>query len=137
MSFERAKELLWARSYGRCEACGGSSTGRDPHHRQARGMGGVHGAAKLHSNDVRNLLALCRVCHDSVDAAPELARAVGWLVTHPTDPHAIPAKIRTVNGPGWWYLLEDGCFQWCDPIEAASVLLRVGVVAQPEHWVYA
>lgn len=100
-------------------------------------MGGVKGAAKTHSNDVRNLLALCRVCHDSVDAEPGLARAVGWLVPHPIDPYEIPVKIRTVNGPGWWYLLADGCFQWCDPDEAVAALGRYGIAAQREEWLYA
>lgn len=135
--FERAKALLWARSYGRCEACGLATPARDPHHRQARGMGGVHGAAKVASNDVRNLLALCRICHDSVDAAPDLARAVGWLVVHPIDPYAIPVKIKTVNGPGWWFLRADGGFEWCDPDRAVAELGKRGVVAQPENWMYA
>jgi len=100
-------------------------------------MGGVHGAAKTASNDARNLLALCRVCHDSVDAEPGLARSVGWLVPHPIDPYEIPAKIRTVNGPGWWYLLADGGFRWCDPEEAVAVLGKYGIEAQREDWVYA
>lgn len=100
-------------------------------------MGGVKGAAAARSNDVRNLLALCRPCHDGVDAEPGLALAVGWLVRHPIDPYRVPVKIRTVNGPGWWWLLDGGCFQWCDPDRAADILAECGIEAQRENWVYA
>lgn len=123
MSFERAKQLLWARTYGLCEGCG-AACARDPHHRQPRGMGGVHGAAQARSNDVRNLLALCRVEHDRVDAEPAWAQARGWLVPHPIDPYEVPVNIRTVNGSGWWYLLADGSFRWCDADEA---LVKLGL----------
>lgn len=90
-------------------------------------MGGVHGIAKTQSNDVRNLLALCRPEHDRVDADPAWAKAQGWLVPHPTDPYGVPVKIRTVNGYGWWYLLADGTFQWCDETEAQLKLNMYGL----------
>lgn len=113
MTFEKAKSLAQARSYGRCEGCGLSGL-LDPHHRMTRGSGGVHGAAEAVSNDVRNLLMLCRPCHDStLSAAPE-AIEVGWVVERRSgdDPYDVPARIHTVNGYGWWYLTADGGYRW-------------------------
>lgn len=117
MSFEKAKALALARSYGRCEGCG--LAGRlDPHHRMTRGSGGVHGAAEAVSNDVRNLLMLCRICHDcTLNDAPGCIR-LGWVVERRSgdDPYDVPARIHTVNGYGWWYLTADGGYRWDDAL---------------------
>lgn len=113
MSFEQAKALATARAWNRCEGCGLSGC-LDPHHRMTRGSGGVHGAAEAISNDVRNLLMLCRPCHDStLNAAPE-AITVGWVIERRSgvDPLEVPARIHTVNGYGWWQLTADGGYQW-------------------------
>lgn len=82
-----------------------------------RGSGGVHGAAEEVSNDVRNLLMLCRVCHDSTLADAAGCMKIGWVIERRegVDPREVPAKLRTVNGPGWWFLTEDGGYRW-DPI---------------------
>lgn len=90
-------------------------------------MGGVHGVAKATSNDVRNLVALCRVCHDGADHRPGEARARGLLVPHPVPAHDIPALIHTPQGHGWWHLLADGTFRWCDPEEAQVTLGMYGL----------
>jgi hypothetical protein len=83
---------------GRCAGCG-EATGLDPHHRQPRGAGGTS-----EEDDIRNFLGLCRIDHDSVDAAPLLAQFIGWLVPRPYLPWEIPALIWTPQGRGWWLL---------------------------------
>ena len=114
-AFEKAKALAQARSNGFCEGCG--LPGRlDPHHRMTRGSGGVHGAAIAVSNDVRNLLMLCRICHDqTLNDAPGSIR-LGWVIERRAgvNPHAVPAKLYTVNGRGWWFLTDDAGYLWFD-----------------------
>jgi hypothetical protein len=117
VSFEAAKALAQARSYGFCEGCG--IPGRlDPHHRMTRGSGGVHGVAADVSNDVRNLLMLCRPCHDHTLADAEWCMKIGWVIERRAgvDPRGVPAHIYTVNGRGWWYLTEDGGYRWADEL---------------------
>jgi hypothetical protein len=112
---EKAAALARARSWGHCEACGLAIHGRlDPHHRKARGAGGVHRDAAPIAHDVRNLLALCRPCHDQTEhgATWTETEALGWRV--PSWRYAVntPALLYTVNGHGWWYLTTDGGYQW-------------------------
>jgi hypothetical protein len=117
VKFEIAKALASARSYGLCEGC--RIPGRlDPHHRMTRGSGGVHGAASAVSNDVRNILMLCRPCHDRTLANADECIEMGWVIERRSgvDPLGVPAKIHTVNGYGWWYLTEDGGYQWADEL---------------------
>lgn len=117
MSFEAAKALAQARSYGLCEGCRASAP-LDPHHRMTRGSGGVHGAAGVVSNDPRNLLMLCRICHDRTLADASACIGLGWVIERRAgvDARDIPAKIHTVNGHGWWYLTEDGGYDWADDL---------------------
>ena len=117
MSFEIAKALASARSFGMCEGCGLPGH-LDPHHRQTRGSGGVHGAAEKVSNDVRNLLMLYRPCHDRTLSDAPACIELGWVVERRSgvDAHGVPAFIYTVNGKGWWYLTEDGGYQWADEL---------------------
>ncbi len=117
MTFEAAKLLAQARSYGACEGCRAFTT-LDPHHRMTRGIGGVHRVASDVSNDCRNLLMLCRSCHNrTLDHAAECI-AVGWVIERRAgvDPREVPAKIHTVNGYGWWYLTEEGGYLWADEL---------------------
>jgi hypothetical protein len=70
------------------------------------------------SNDPRNLLMLCRVCHDrTLNDAPACIE-MGWVIERRSgvDPHGVPALINTVNGRGWWYLTEDGGYLWADEL---------------------
>lgn len=115
MSFEIAKALAQARSWGACEGCR-AFTALDPHHRMTRGSGGVHGAASDVSNDVRNLLMLCRACHDLTLSDAGACAGVGWVIERRQrlDPREIPALIYTVNGFGWWHLTEEGGYRWAD-----------------------
>lgn len=114
-SFEVAKAVAQARAMGRCEGCG-SYAPLDPHHRMTRGSGGVHGAAEPVSNDVRNLLMLCRVCHDRTLSDAQACIVLGWVIERRSgiDPYDMPAKIHTVNGTGWWFLTADGGYRWAD-----------------------
>lgn len=115
MKFEVAKALAQARSFGLCEGCRAYAP-LDAHHRMTRGSGGVHGAAYHVSNDPRNLLMLCRACHDMTLTDAPACIAIGWVVERRAgvDPREVPAKIHTVNGYGWWYLTEDGGYLWAD-----------------------
>lgn len=117
MKFEVAKALAQARSYGMCEGCR-ALTALDPHHRMTRGSGGVHRAASDVSNDPRNLLMLCRACHDRTLTDAAACIEVGWVIERRAgvDPHGVPARIHTVNGYGWWYLTEEGGYQWADEL---------------------
>lgn len=117
MDLDQARPLVRARSHGYCEGCGLSAP-LDVHHRQARGAGGVHGLAATVANDVRNLLALCRVCHDMTEAADEWEEciALGWRIPHITglDPREVPALLFTAQGHAWWQLTSDSGYQWID-----------------------
>lgn len=117
MRFEAAKALAQARSYGLCEGCGLSGT-LDPHHRMTRGSGGVHRAGSDVSNDPRNLLMLCRICHDRTLSDAVACILIGWVIERRAgvDPRDVPAQIYTVNGRGWWYLTEDGGYRWADDL---------------------
>jgi hypothetical protein len=130
MSFETARALAQARSFGLCEGCRAMTT-LDPHHRMTRGSGGVHRAAAEVSNDPRNLLMLCRVCHDQTLTDAASCMAVGWVVERRAgvDPREIPAKIHTVNGYGWWYLTEEGGYRWADDLN-----LHEGYALDFHHW---
>jgi hypothetical protein len=133
MKFEIAKALAQARSYGCCEGCR-AFTSLDPHHRMTRGSGGVHGVASDVSNDPRNLLMLCRTCHDHATNETVECTKVGWVVERRAgvDPREVPAKIHTVNGYGWWYLTEDGGYEWADELNLdPDYVLDYTVVADP------
>lgn len=114
-NLEVARDLARARSFGMCEGCRTFGVHLDPHHRCTRGSGGVHRAAEAASNDVRNLLMLCREkCHERTLAAAAECITLGWVVERRSgvDSHLVPALIHTVNGYGWWYLTEDGGYLW-------------------------
>jgi hypothetical protein len=117
MKFEIAKALTQARSWGCCEGCR-AFTALDPHHRMTRGSGGVHGGAYDVSNDPRNLLMLCRACHDRTLSDAPSCMAIGWVIERRAgvDPREVPAKIHTVQGYGWWYLTEQGGYRWADDL---------------------
>jgi hypothetical protein len=126
-----SRPLVRARSHGHCEGCGLYTDRLDVHHRQARGAGGVHGLAADVANDVRNLLALCRVCHDMTEAADEWEECIslGWRIPHITDldPRDVPGLLWTVNGHGWWQLTDDAGYQridWAGSQRLSSALLH-------------
>lgn len=112
------RRAVRSRCFGLCEGCGVGGALLDVHHRQARGAGGVHGAAAVVANDPRNGLALCRLCHDMTEHADEWRAciAMGLRVEHayPHDPRGVPALLSTPQGRGWWLLTTDVGYQWVD-----------------------
>lgn len=113
-----ARRVAILRSWGRCEGCGQGGVTLDPHHRQARGSGGVHRLAAEVANSPNNLLALCRSCHNETEHAETwaLTEEIGWRIPKYVDnPHAVPALIHTCNGYGWWLLVDRGGYEWVDP----------------------
>lgn len=118
MELELARPLVRRRAWASCEGCGLVTAALDVHHRQARGAGGVHGLAADVANDPRNLLALCRECHDMTECADTWTAclALGWRVAHayPHDPRDVPALLSTPQGRAWWLLTEDGGYVWVD-----------------------
>jgi hypothetical protein len=110
VELDTARPLVRRRATGSCEGCGLVTDQLDVHHRQARGAGGVHGDAAQVANDVRNLLALCRPCHDRTEDAEEwhTCLAMGWRVlhSHQHDVRHVPALLHTPQGPGWWMLTD-------------------------------
>lgn len=101
------RELLRARSRGRCEALvPGVCThhASDAHHRQRRRDGG-HG--------IGNLVDLCRACHRWAHANPARARELGLIVSaFEVDPAAVPVLLLShLTGERTEVLLEaDGSY---------------------------
>lgn len=127
MDLERAQRIVRLRSNGRCEGCGTSGLFLAAHHRQARGMGGVHSVAAQDANDPRNLLALCPPCHEETEHAEtwRLTEEIGWRIPKWVDePYAVPALLFTVNyhpGPDWYLLGQMGEYKWLDVMELPTI----------------
>jgi hypothetical protein len=107
-----------------CEGCGRAQAD-EVHHRQPRGSGGVHRAGARAANSPSNLIALCLACHRFAEDHRTEAERVGWIVRHGYNPPIVPAKIWTVNGPGWYYLLGDLTYLWCDEHAAVSTMRKL------------
>lgn len=125
-TFEAAAAIVRDRSGNVCEVCRGAhGSAVNTHHRQPRGMGGVAGEG-LAVNSPACLIRLCAWCHNFIESRREWARRMGYLVPRPGDPGAVPVKLRTVNGAGWFLLVEDGhCYRWLDLPEDWSALESV------------
>lgn len=70
--------VIYARSLGRCEACGKSLNiaNMEGHHRRSQGVKGPHRHCPC------NALALCSSCHhDDVHEQPEEARELGRILS--------------------------------------------------------
>lgn len=104
---QRRDALL--RNGGICELCG-AARATDVHHRQPRGMGGARGQRAARVNALSNALALCRVCHDTVERDRPAAIAHGWLVPRHEDPAATPAFLDVWLGRGPVLLGDDGTY---------------------------
>lgn len=117
------RTLVLVRAHQLCEGCG-RYTADDVHHRQPRGMGGVHGGAALHANSPANLLALCRPCHDRTEDEPDAMRRLGWLVQHPYDAWSTPCRIKPIYGEAWWFLLPDLSYQRASVDDVESFRVR-------------
>jgi hypothetical protein len=135
-TFEAGAEVARARAWEKCEVCG---VDRDTqtHHRQPRGRGGVSGDG-LAVNHPACLLRVCLTCHDRIERHREWARREGLLVpgvgrgtAGHVDPADVPVRLRTINGRGWFHLIEDGAvYQWLDlPDDFSAITGTVGDVA--------
>lgn len=100
------RTLVLARCAGACERCG-MAPAAEIHHRNARGMGGVHGPAAHAANSASNALALCSPCHRYVEAHPSDAYMCGWKIRD-SGPLDTPVLLCTRYGTGWFQLSPAG-----------------------------
>lgn len=123
MSLESARQTVKERAYGKCEPCGDNPL-TEIHHHITRGSGGVHGARAEVINNPPNFLAACRRCHNWITGNPALALAYGWVIERRSGlaPDLVPALISTTNGRGWWFLTEDGGYQWAASLNDAALM---------------
>jgi hypothetical protein len=81
-------------------------------------VGGTFREAQAIVNSPANMLALDPACHQLTEDAATWrdCLAKGWRVSHwGVDlPAAVPALIHTVQGYGWWWLLESGGYRWAN-----------------------
>jgi 5-methylcytosine-specific restriction endonuclease McrA len=61
---QETKLALWERCRGRCEYCGKRAV--DAHHIKYRSHGG--------NNLLKNLIALCRRCHENIDILKKISK---------------------------------------------------------------
>lgn len=89
--------LVIRRAGNRCERCGWRPTppgqSLDMSHRKARGMGG----SRKGQDDPALYNALCRHCHQWVEANPFEARRYGWKVARGTECSDAPFR----SWQGW------------------------------------
>jgi hypothetical protein len=81
------RRQLRERANGRCESCDeplGSVF--EAHHRKLRSRGGT--------DEVTNLLALCRSCHSGWHSRGRLATEHGFIVASFADPASVPVLLR-------------------------------------------
>jgi 5-methylcytosine-specific restriction protein A len=93
------RELVHARSGGRCEATGCGRRAAHIHHRRPRRLGG---SRRADTNRASNLLHLCAEHHAAVESLRTRAYALGMLLRDGADPAAAPVFRR-----GAWVLLDD------------------------------
>jgi hypothetical protein len=102
------RKTLGERSEELCEAmlpcCWSAAT--DPHHRVVRGRGGRHGEARERSDQLSDLLHLCRPCH-------------GWVHDHPARSREMGLLLRSRQIPAYEPVLYRGELSYLD--DAGSV----------------
>lgn len=84
----QTRELVTARSGGRCEVCGGLAT--DMAHRVGRGVGGLWCPS--------NMLHLCRECHQGCHGNPGRAYDEGVMLRAHQHPGEHPALVIPTQG---------------------------------------
>jgi hypothetical protein len=103
----KARQIVTARSGGRCELCRNNKADSWAH-RRSRGQGGLWTPS--------NGLALCGSgtsgCHGWTEHNPTLAAAGGWRLVHDhRDPAEVPVWLApALTWPGWWLLDDDGMY---------------------------
>ena len=108
LDLQVVRALVWSRSRGYCEKCGGQLPDSWAlHHRKLRSRGG--------KDEIQNFLALHHECHnlgtDSVHLNPEKATEMGYMVPSWEDPSACPVtlpdgSIVTLTAEGSYHYLE-------------------------------
>lgn len=100
------RKALAARSGGFCEmrldGCLGRAT--DPCHRIGRGNGGRHGAAKVASDRLANVVHGCRRCHEFCHDNPDAAKDLGLMLPDRSRPERARVWLPAHGG---WVLLDD------------------------------
>lgn len=105
------RQLVEARSGGRCEFAACPSGGVHDHHRRPRRMGGSKAAD---TNTAANLLKLCLPHHEWVESNRAAATEMGLLLPSTADPSAVPVYTRHSAQPvllddlGQFHLTEAG-----------------------------
>lgn len=128
--WESTRALVMVRASQRCEGCG-KANAEQVHHRQPRGMGGVHGVAASRAHAPSNLMALCLACHDFTEDQPLQARAVGWLVQHPIIPGLTPVRMTPIYGYGWYLLLDDLTYRLASDAEVRGHAAHLAKLESP------
>lgn len=72
------------------------------HHRRLRGIGG---STWRGINLPSNLITVCPSCHAYIHANPKWSKQEGLIVSHFSDPAAIPLRVLR---HGWLKLTENG-----------------------------
>lgn len=98
------KELVWARSGGRCEVCGEATSDLQHHHRRPRQAGGTR---RPDTNTASNCLLACLMDHNRIESYRSRAYDNGWLVRSMQSPLKTPVLYR-----GEWRLLDDEGFTY-------------------------
>jgi hypothetical protein len=88
------RQIVEARSGGRCEFTDCTRVGEHIHHRRPRRMGG---SKAVDTNGVANLLHLCCVHHDWVESNRTAATDMGLLLPSTADPSRVPLWTRHAN----------------------------------------
>jgi hypothetical protein len=108
---DATRVLVWRRCGGLCERCCRAPTdGLDPHHRDARRMGGTRVETAPWINLPSNLTGLCRPCHDWVEGHREQGLREGWLVRRSTAEQlrgVTKIPVADLRGRAW-ILTDDG-----------------------------
>lgn len=120
-------EIVMARSFNRCEFCGGR--GEQMHHRITRGMGGIHGEERRRElHGVSNIVRTCLACHDWLTfRQPAKAIQLGWAISKfsQVPPAEVPAYLdpppHSLLGRGWFVLTDWGGYEPAEPGELVVV----------------
>ncbi len=109
------RELVMARSMGRCELCGAVRDAMSMHHRMNRSQGGLW----LPSNVPRLCGTGTTYCHGWVTHERDLAKDAGLAILTGEHPASVPVWLRTAQfGPGWWTLDDEGMVAFADDAPA-------------------
>ena len=110
MNEAQARQIVNARSGGRCELCRAS----EPltfSHRKPKGLGGLW----TPSNGIRACGSGTTGCHGWIEAHPEWAAEAGWRVSGTRDPATVLAWVWPVLAwPGWVWFDEEGGYVYPD-----------------------